>query len=615
MTHQPTSSPRFTFGVFELRPSTGELHRGERSVHLAPQPTRVLTALVDRAGQVVTRDELKALVWGGETFVDFEQGLNFCIKQIRAALGDDADNPRFVETVPRRGYKFIAPVERTDPVAAAVPLVEPPIETPAAAAVPEARQSSRFAKAGLAAAAVIAAIAVTVAVLWFRGQRQSTTSSISTIAVLPFGNLSGDRAQDYFSDGFTEELIAQLGRTDPERLRVIARTSTLSYRGSSKTAAEIGRELGAQHLVEGTVRHSGDRVRINAQLIRVSDQSHVWAEIYEGEVRDILQLQREVGDSIARQILSTLGPVGTAAAPARAVDPAVYDLYLRARYDWNTRFGPAIRRAEEAFRELTRRDPTFAPAWAGLAQTILITHRAEALEAAERAIALDARLAEAHAAKAVVLEHMLRWDWAEEEYRKAIALDPSHVATRYFYSEFLSARGRCAPAIEQAQQALALDPRSAIVSHVAGATYYYCGEFDRALPYFKKAIALDPTHTWSHMRIGFVLEQRREYEAAFAEFALAGTKLRSAYTYALAGQKHHARRLVDEALNSPDVEFEAYHIAAAYVGLGEYDEAIKWLDLAVTRQLYDVIFLYADPRFQPLRELQRYKELLQKGGW
>ena len=451
--------------------------------------------------------------------------------------------------------------------------------------------------------------------LWLRSPQSAASAAKTTIAVLPFKSLSGDPDQAYFAEGFTDELIAQLGRNNPTHLGVIARTSTLSYRETTKSAAEIGRELVVQHLVEGTVRRSGNRVRINAQLIRVSDQSHVWAEIYEGEIRDILQLQREVGDAITRHILSALGTATAGSTPLRNVDPAVYDLYLRGRHAWNTRNGAQIVKATDLFKQAVQRDPTFAPAWAGIADALSVHARAEALEAAEKAISLDDRLAEAHCAKAEILTHMLRWAWAEQEYRRSIALDPHYVPSRYFYSEFLVARGRRDEAIEQAREAMAIDPMSAIAAHVSGVTRYYSGDNDNALRDLKRALELDPQHTWSHWRIGLVLERQHSYDAALHELMLGGGRLRAAHAYALAGRPADARRIIAEALASPDVEAQAYQLAGAYAGLGDLDEAMTWLERALFRQLHDVIFMAVDPRLERLHDLPKYRELLRQGGW
>ena len=595
-----------TFGLFELDMATGELRRSGRPVHLAPQPTRVLLALVERAGRIVTRDELKQSVWGGDTFVDFEQGLNFCIKEIRAALGDDAESPRFIETVPRRGYRVIAPVERR--VAAPLPDVRHQTQSPPATS----RRSTRLITS---LAVVIAAIAAAGAGyrMWVRDPSPAVLTGKTMIAVLPFENLSGDPNQDFFSEGFTEELIGQLGRTNPARLGVISRTSTGAYRNTTKSAGAIGRELGVQHLVEGTVRRAGDRVRINAQLIRVSDQSHVWAEIYEGDVRDILAIQQEVGNAIVRQIVATLG--SQASASPRTVDPAVYDLYLRGRVHWSRRLPLEVEKAAAAFTEAVRRDPTFAPAFASLAYSLNVRSRPAALAAAEKALSLDDRLAEAHSARALALTHMLRWDEAGEAFLRAIALDPSNVPARYFYADYLAARGRCPEAIEQARQGVALDPLAAIPTHALGVTLYYCREYEAALPYFKRALELDAEHYWSNFRIGLVLEQRRSYDAALAEFQRLPGTVRAAYTYALAGRSADARRVVRKALDEADRDLQAYHLGTAYVGLGEHDEALRWLTLAVSNQAYDVIYLDIDPRLDPIRSRPEFQSLLREGGW
>jgi TolB-like protein/DNA-binding winged helix-turn-helix (wHTH) protein/tetratricopeptide (TPR) repeat protein len=611
----PNRSGSCQFGLFEVDLGTGELRRSGRVVRLAPQPTRVLVALIEGGGKVVTREELKSSIWGDETFVDFEQGLNFCIKQIRAALGDEADNPRFIETVPRRGYRFIAPLQRS---AVAVPAPEnrPPDVLPADLGPTPTRAVPRWSRRAvvlLSTCAVAVALA-TALVLWRSREVPLTASPAkSTIAVLPFTWLGDERDQDYFADGFTEELIAQLGRANPTRLGVIARTSTLSYRLTTKSAREIGRELGVQHLVEGTVRRSGTGVRINARLIRASDQSHVWAEIYEGEVRDILRLQRDVGVAIAKQIVVALAPVPAAAAAT--VDPVVYDLYLRGRYAWNARVPTEVARAEDLFREAVRRDPSFARAWAGLADALLTRARSEALEAAETAIALDDGLAEAHSAKATILTHMLRWEWAEREYRKAIALDPSYVPARYFYSEHLVARGRMNEALEQARHAMTLDPKSAIAAHVSGVTKYYAGAYDDALRDFRQALVLDPQHTWTRWRIGLVLERQGAYEAALAELTEGSSQLRAAYAHGRAGRQDEARRIIAHALAQPDAEAQAYYVATAYTGLGDHDEAVEWLARAVSRQVHDVIFMHVDPRFEPLRARSGYRELVRLGGW
>jgi tetratricopeptide (TPR) repeat protein len=366
----------------------------------------------------------------------------------------------------------------------------------------------------------------------------------------------------------------------------------------------------ADHLVEGTVRRSGDRVRINAQLIRVSDQSHVWAEIYEGEIRDILAIQHEVGTAIARQIVARLSP--TKIGALRRVDPVVYDLYLRGRFLWSRR--READRATATFREAIRLDPTFAPAHAGLADTLTAGAPAAALEAADTAVSLDDRLAEAHTAKAHVLMHMLRWADAEREFRRAIALDPSHVAARYFFAEYLTAGGRRAEAIDEALRGLVLDPLSAIATHVAGVTHYYGRDYDAALRYFRRALELDPEHHWTHGRIALVLERQESYDGALAEFATMAP-VRALYSYSASGRHADTRRIIRETMSRSDHELHAYYIAAGYVALGDHDAALTWLTTALRRQVYDVVYLNVDPRFDALRQRPEFHALLREGGW
>lgn len=598
--------------------TTGELRRADRPIHLAPQPTRVLVALVERAGQIVTRDELKESIWGDHTFVDFEQGLNYCIKQIRSALHDSAENPRFIETLPRRGYRLIAPVTRPGGA-------EPAAEVGHAAPLPPINRSigrwSRWTgssrrKPLLTLVAVTALVVATTAgyLLWSGAPLSGAAPQAkSMIAVLPFQNLSGDPDQVFFSDGFTEELIAQLGRIDPTELGVIARTSTLGYRDSTRSAAQIGAELGVHHLVEGTVRRSGNRVRINAQLIRVADQSNIWSDMYEGEVHDILALQHQVGNAIARQIVASLGPVNHAAL--RTVDPDVYDLYLRGRFLWSRRRLEETEKAIALFTEAVRRDPTFAPAHAGLADSLIGVSRPAALASAERALALDDRLAEAHTAKAHALLHLLQWPRAEEEFRRALALDPSYVPAHYFYAEFLIARNRRAEAITEAREGLSLDPLSAIATHQVGVISYFSRDYAGALPYFQKALEIDPEHYWSHGRIALVLERQERYDEALASFQRVRQPLRMAYLYGVAGQKGEARRILSDTLARSEPELQAYHLASGYIGLGEYNEALKWLSVALQRQEYDVVYLAVDPRLDALRSRPEFQKLLSDGGW
>lgn len=433
---------------------------------------------------------------------------------------------------------------------------------------------------------------------------------------MPFEDLDGTVGDNHFGDGFTQELISQLGRFDPDRLGVIARTSTSALRSTGKTAADIGRELRVQHLVEGTVRRSTNRVRISAQLIRTADQAHVWADTFEGDPRDILVLQHQLGSAIAQQILIRLRATG--AVEPRPVDPTVYDLYLRARFLWDKRTKPEVRSALASFQDAVDRDPTFAPAYAGIADCYVnLGDFQAALVATAKALSLDENLLEARVTRAHALMHQLDWARAEAEFGRAIAVDPHTPAGRYLHAEYLVARGRYGEAVDEAREAVALDPLSAITNHVVGVTLYFSGDYDGALEYFTRALELDPEHRFSHGRMALVYERQGDYENAFTEFDRAGAPIRAAYAYAMAHRPDEARRRIEEVLTraEPAPELEAYFLAAAYVGLEEPDRALEWLKLAVRQRVYDVIYLAVDPRLDSLRARPEFQALLQEGGW
>lgn len=585
------------FGLFEFDRGSLELRRAGRPIRLAPQPARALAALLRRHGQVVTREELAKDVWGDQTFVDFDQGLNFCVRQIRSALGDSADSPRYVETLPRRGYRFVAPVE---PIAETDRPDRP--AAPAAAVPPRA---SRFVPVVLTLLVVTTILGYGV---WAR-VRAGRVSAQATVAVLPFDDLSG-RDQAYFADGISEELATDLGRTDPA-LTVIGRTSMRPFRNSAKTAAEIGREVGAAYLIDGTVRRSGARIRVTAELIRAADQTRVWSDAFEADATEILVVQQQMGLAIARQVLARVSPA--ARGTAGPVDPVVYDLYLQGRAHWNRRI---YQLAQDSFAAAIARDPGFARGYAGLGDSVMGTRNfTTALAYADRALAIDNRLAEAYVTRGHALLHLFRWKDAEAAFRDAVAIDPSLPQGRYFLAEFLVAAGRPSEAVKEAQVALAVDPLSAITTHAAGVVMYYAGEYDDARTHLSRAHELDPTHTWTEVRLALVDERQQAFADAIAAFDRLGRPIRGAYAFALGGRPDEARRQIAAVLALPDTVGESYHLAGAYTGLGEYAEAMKWLQIAVRTQAYDAIYTAVDPRLLPLHARADYRALLAEAGW
>jgi TolB-like protein len=415
---------RFGFDTFELDVQSGELRKNGTQVKLQLQPFKVLSLLVARAGHTVTREEIRRHVWGGETFVDYEQGLNYCIRQIRAALGESTAQPRYIETHPRRGYRFLILV----------------VELPSG----EAQSGDRI-----------------------------------TLAVLPLENLSGYQEQEYFADGLTDELITELSCQSPERLKVIARTSAMQYKRTKKGIDQIGRELGVDYIVEGAVRRDGGRVRITAQLVRVSDQTHVRANSYERQLQDVLLLQNELAVAITGQVQVKLVPhLRSQAAAEGRVNPEAYEASLKARFLWNRRTRDDLYRTLELFSKAIEKAGDYAPAFAGLADTYLVLFDygqiapSEALglatAAAVTALRLDERLADAHTALAHAKLHSLDWDGAEQEFRRAIQLNPGYAPAHAYYANLLTGRGRFDEGIAAAREALRLDPVSPVPANRPG---------------------------------------------------------------------------------------------------------------------------------------------------
>jgi TolB-like protein/DNA-binding winged helix-turn-helix (wHTH) protein/cytochrome c-type biogenesis protein CcmH/NrfG len=583
------------FGPFALDPASLQLTKEGRRVRLPPQPAKVLAVLAGRAGEVVTREELRQTIWGSDTFVDFDQGLTFCVKRIREALGDSADRPRYLETIPKQGYRFIAQVAADPPRAAAPAEIVAPPSPP---------QRKRW-RAAAAAILVLAAAGVGYAG-WTR--HAGPPAGTKTLAVLPFDNLSGDAAQEYFSAGFTEDLITELARINPGTLSVIARTSVKQFAKGDRGAREIGRSLGAEYLVEGSVRRTGDRVRVTAQLIAAADQTHVWAETYDRDVRDALILQRELADAIAAAIRVALVP--GARRPSRQADPEVYQAYLKGRFFWNQRRADGYARAFEYFGAALKRDPSFAPAYAGIGDLHnSVAAFREALSAARRAIELDASLAEAYVTAGHARMHLFDWTGAAESLQRAVDLDPSYTPARYVLAEYLVTQGRFDEAIVQARRAVALEPAAAIPSHALGTMYYYARRFPEALAEFRAALELDPNHTWSHARIGQALEQEGHLEEAAREFAIAGRPLPLARVRARLGAAADARAFLDAGTEG---SFEERALLA--VALGDRDRAIRLLEQAVAQPSYDVVYLAVDPKLDALRADPRFPELLRRAA-
>ncbi len=464
----PVKTCKYRFGPFELRTQTRELYKHGAKLKLRPQAYQVLAVLLERAGDAVTREELLKRVWPSDTFVDFEHGLNTAIKELRGALSDSATEPKYIETLPKLGYRVIAPVEGVagaagvsdeESTARLVPGADRSSGEPPELAVPrESRQVNRRKWEWIAAAVIgVAVLAGSLAML--KRSRAGHSAQIADargrtmLAVLPFENLTGEEGQEYFSDGLTEEMIAQLGRLDPQKFGVIARTSVMHYKHTSEKMDQIGRELGVQYVLEGSVRRDSGKVRINAQLIEVGGQTHLWSQEYDRELTNLLAVQAEIAQEISDEIQLTLGgpKVSAPAHPASLTPQAyqAYDLYLKGLFFLNKRTVTGFQQAIDYFQQAIAEDPNSAPAYAGLANSYtLLTgyglapashYMTKARAAALRALELDETLPEAHSALALIVENY-DWDWnaSEKQYRRAIELNPNYATAHQWYAEYLT---------------------------------------------------------------------------------------------------------------------------------------------------------------------------------
>jgi len=633
------------FGAFELNVVTGELHKNGIKLKLRPQAAKILVLLASRPSEVVTREQLKEEIWGTDFFVDFEHGLNLCIRQIRAALDDDADKPRYIETLPRHGYRFIARVEAL--VGYSSPLGQP--ETPKSPPEPgvQADEDHRTAPqkpvqrrraASIVAGVALAGLAAVMILFAFTGVRERPLPRnqglpTESLAVLPLENLSHDMEQEYFADGMTDELITDLAKI--HALRVISRNSVMQYKGKHKPMRQIARELNVNAVVEGTVMRSGDRVRITAQLIEAPTDRHLWAETYEGDLRDVLALQDEVARNITTQIRVKLQPAESSQLMgAPPINREAYELYLKGRYFWNKRDAEDLKKALDYFQRAAEKDPDYGPTQAGLADTYSllgaagydVMSAAEAMEkaqsAATRALLIDEKLAEAHASLGFVI-YRYDWDWpaAEKEFRRAIALNPNYATAHQWYSEYLIDLGRHEEAFTEARAALVLDPLSLIVNENMARMYYFARRFDQAIASSKNTLEMDPKFPISHLRLGRAFAAKGMYAQAVKEFqqfsALSGDKSLATASIgnalARSGDRSGAIRALNElAMLSKQKRVPSICFALIHAGLGENDEAITWLEEAYKERSDFLAVLKVDPLFDVLRPDPRFQELLRR---
>jgi TolB-like protein/Flp pilus assembly protein TadD len=568
-------SGRVSFGAFELDLETGELRKSGRILKLQPQPARVLCLLVSQAGNLVSREDLRRRLWGESTFVDYDVGVDYCVNRIRSVLCDKARAPRYVETLPRRGYRFIAPVERRKP------FVEP------------------------------------------------------TLAVLPFANLNGDPAREYFADGVTDALITELARI--QVVRVISRQSVIHLKGSSRKLDEIARDLSVDGVVEGAVLHEGNRVRVTAQLILMEPERHAWAQSYDCEMSAVLTTQRDAARAIAACVATALRPAGAvtpAAVPARPVAPEIIEAYLKARTELGKMSAEGIGRALQYLREITIKAPDFA---LGLAEHALclgsLAYWGHApiretypscKQMALNALAIDDSLDAAHLALGLT-NWLLDWDLAasDREFRRAIELSPSNPDAHMLYAIFLSHVGRPSEATTEIQNALRLDPASLLPNTAAAWIYLSARQYGKAEAQARRTIESFPDSLHAHFVLGWAAWCQRRGDEAVAAFEKALSLSREAFSLAFLGHIYGRLGRRDEAkclLRELDRLFTQGHappiaFVAIYSGLGDADAAFDWLETAYRLRDDKLFWLTTGlPAFDPLRSDPRFAQFVHRMG-
>lgn len=618
-----TQRGRLRFGAFELDPVSGELRKHGLRVKLRDKPFQVLQALLERPGELITRKELQERLWPADTFVEFENGINNAISRLRETLGDTADNPRFIETVPRRGYRFVAPVEK--PGEAPTPLT--PVERPSAV-TPVTRMRATWkwlALAGLAIATLAGWLAVKP-----RPAPASTSATGQTVAVLPLvaGDTTDGSADNYVAFGMTEALITELSLIGA--LKVISQTSVMQYKGVRKPLKQIAGELGAGAIVEGSVLREGDQVRITIQLIDARTDTHLWAQSYGRESVSALSNQRQLAREVAGIIRSHLAPSDrTAPPPIAQTNAAAYEAYVKGRYFLQQPSEAAWLRTREFFEQSLAADPNFALAHVGLSNYYGITDSippAEAMPKAKasalRALALDENLASAHAALAYV-HYFWDWNWAETERRfaRAIELDHSDSASRRWRANYLSAMGRSATAIEEIRRAIELDPVSVSAHDAAGAIFFDARQFDKILEHAQRINELSPNDPRSliHFATGYFHQGKLEQAVAFAQKAVDASGRSPGYLCLLAAAQHRAGQTKESEQTLAEVDQLAAKgyvpdviLAMANLWIRGPEAAFPLLQRAYERRDGYIVIVKASPWFDPMRGHPGYQDLLRR---
>jgi len=613
----------YEFDEFRLDAEGHLLFRHGKPVPLTPKAVDVLVALVEAGGSPVAKEDLLQRVWP-DTIVE-EGSLTSHISILRKALGDGVDSRRFIETLPKRGYRFVASVK---------PAEHNLLETTAALSAAKPASADHV-RARIISLALIGISAVLVLGYFgtrrFLGRPQPQTGRLM-IVVLPFQNLTGDPTQEFVSDGLTEEMITRLGELNYMQLGVIARTSAMTYKGTAKPVDQIARELGVNYIMEGSIRSWGQKVRISAQLIAASDQTHLWSQNYERNSGDILALQSDVAQAVAKEIKIKLVPLArTRLSGATPVKPEVYDAYLKGRYFWYKRTEEGMRKGIEYFNQAIQGQPDYAAAYVGLADSYaLLALRGivpakeafpKARAAAQKALDLDEALGDAYATMAHVRLH--EWDWAglDQEFKRALELTPGNAMAYSWYSEYLTTMGRPDESIAVVKKAQEIDPVSPVVSTTLPHSYYFARRLDPAMEYLRKSLDLDPHHFLLHLRLAQVYIAKHMHQQAIEEMqkavsdsgrsteALTGL----AQAYAAARMTGPMQQVIDELTRGADTRYvSAYNVAKIYASLGDKTPTFAWLEKAYDEHNPDLIELKREPCFDGMRSDPRFAGLLRR---
>jgi TolB-like protein/DNA-binding winged helix-turn-helix (wHTH) protein/Tfp pilus assembly protein PilF len=640
----PRSTSVVRFGTYEVSLQSGEVRKAGLRIRVQQQPMKLLEILLERPGEVVTREELRSRVWSDESFGDFDQAVNIAIAKLRSALGDSAENPRFIETLPKRGYRFIADVsvvdadtrpKRPGPAAGDLPgrehKTEPEHKPQDAGLAVAPKRRLRLTPPVIVALALV--LSLSILALWLLRSRGGVPSGIRSLAVLPLDNLSGDASQNYFADGMTDELITDLAQISA--LRVISRTSVMVYKGARKPLPQIARELNVDAVVEGTVLRSGDQVRITAQLIEASTDKHLWSQSYEGELRDTLALQNRVASAIADQIRINLTPQEQAALKnVKVVNPEAYESYLKGRYFWNKRTADGLKVALAYFNQAIEEDPKNAQAYSGLADTyallgdwqyaVMTPKEAfpKAKAAAIKALELDSGLGEAHNSLAFVLDG---FDWdldaGGKEFRRAIELNPGYATAHHWYAWHLCLLGRYDEAIAEMKKAENLDPLSLIINADLAELLVLAHSYDESVRQSRKTIEMDPNFALAHNQLAQAYLQEHRYEEAVAELQkavqLSGDSptcvANLARAYVASGKRSEALKLLSDLKKRSNSGYSnASEIAMIYASLGDTDQAMNWVERGYEERFNPGVLLR--PGFDPLRSDPRFQNLVHRVG-